>query len=61
MDRIDTNILVLVTSNPGEKPGRRKDKGSLATFISQGLGDPKLDGNPVVAKGKQVNIPALFW
>ena len=54
------NILVLVTSNPGEKPGRRKGKGSLATFISQGLGDPKLNGNPVKTKGKQVNIPALF-
>jgi len=29
--------------NPGESPGRRKPKVSLAMTISQGLGGPKLN------------------
>ena len=43
---------------PGENPGRRKPKVSLAMTISQGLGGPKV--NPKgVAEGQPVNIPAL--
>jgi hypothetical protein len=35
MDRTGMNILVLVTAYPGENPGRRKNTGFLATFVSQ--------------------------
>ena len=44
--------------NPGESPGHRKPKVSLAMMISQGLGGPK--GKPKgVPDGQPVNIPAL--
>ena len=44
---------------PGESPGHRKPKVSLAMAISQGLGGPKV--NPKgVAEGQPVNIPALL-
>ena len=42
---------------PGESPGHRKPKVSLAMVINQGLGGPK--ANPKgVADGQQVNVPA---
>lgn len=41
MDRARIRILVRVAAKYGENPYRRKDKGSLATFVSQGLVDPK--------------------
>ena len=44
--------------NPGEIPGHRKPKVSLAMAISQGLGGPK--GKPKgVPNGEPVNSPAL--
>lgn len=39
------NILVLVASNLGENPKRRKHTGFLATIFSQELGDPKCSAN----------------
>ena len=43
--------------NPGESPGRRKPKVSLAMAIIQGLGGPK--GKPKgLLDGQPVNIPA---
>ena len=41
----------------GEKPVRRKPKGSWVKLISPGLVDPKARPKGV-ADGKQVNIPA---
>lgn len=55
------NILVLVTANIGEKPIRRKGADSSATIISGGLVGPKSRVNYFVMKGKQVNIPVLYW
>ena len=44
--------------NPGESPGRRKPKVSLAMTISQGLGGPKLNTERCSSDGMPVNIPA---
>ncbi len=44
--------------NPGEIPGHRKSKVSLATTIVQGLGGPK-EKAKAVSDGQPVNIPAL--
>ena len=42
--------------NPGEKPGRRKNKVSLATFVAQGLVGPK-EMARAASDGYTVNIP----
>lgn len=42
MDRVPTRILVRVVAKYGENPYRRRGKGSLAMFVSQGLVDPKV-------------------
>lgn len=42
----------------GEKPARRKTKGSCPTLIGQGESTPKARPKGVV-DGKQVNIPVL--
>ena len=42
MDRVPTRILVRVAAKYGENPYRRRGKGSLAMFVSQGLVDPKV-------------------
>jgi hypothetical protein len=55
------NILVLVTANIGEKPIRRKGAVFSATIISGELVGPKSHVNYFVMKGKQVNIPVLYW
>ena len=39
------NILVIVGSEQGENPCRRKGKGSLAMFISQGVVGPNQSHN----------------
>ena len=57
MDRVPTRILVRVAAKYGENPYRRRGKGSLAMFVSQGLVDPKTNRNSNWPKGKQVNIP----
>ncbi len=49
--------------NAGEKPARRKPKGSCATLIDAGLVGPKTRPKGVV-DGQQVNIPVpriLRW
>lgn len=61
MERYGMNILVLVTANIGEKPIRRKGAVFSATIISGELVDPKSQANHHVMKGKQVNIPVLYW
>ena len=38
---------------------RRRGWGSLAMFVSQGLGGPKGNGKSSYSKGIQVNIPVL--
>ena len=57
MDRVPTRILVRVAAKYGENPYRRRGKGSLAMFVSQGLVDPKVSHKLSWSKGKQVNIP----
>jgi len=42
---------------PGESPGHRKPKVSLAMVINQGLGGPKGKAK-AVPDGQPVNIPA---
>ena len=54
------NILVIVGSKQGENPCRRKGKGSLAMFVSQGLVGPNLAHKLSYGKGKKANIPLLF-
>ncbi len=44
------------SDNAGEKPARRKPKGSCATLIDAGLVGPKARPKGVV-DGQQVNIP----
>jgi len=44
---------------PGESPGRRKPKVSLAMTISQGLGGPNPNTERCLRDGQPVNIPAL--
>lgn len=61
MERYGMNILVLVTANIGEKPIRRKGAVFSATIISGELVGPKSHVNYFVMKGKQVNIPVLYW
>ena len=46
-----------VAAKYGENPYRRRGKGSLAMFVSQGLVDPKAGRKSSRSKGKQVNIP----
>ena len=48
------NILVIVGSEQGENPCRRKGKGSLAMSISQGLVDPNFSRNGGKGKGKRL-------
>ena len=59
MDLSGIKILVLVATKKGENPFRRKGKGFLALIIIQELVGPKPQRNTLLAKGKQVNIPAL--
>lgn len=57
MDRAGLQILVAVAAKSGENPLRRKGKGSLAMFVSQGLVGPKGFLNTKRPKGKRVYIP----
>ena len=52
-------ILGVVATKNGENPFRRKGTGFLALFISQELVGPNQERNPLLGKGKQVNILAL--
>lgn len=60
MERYGMNILVLVTSNLGENPKRRKGEVFSAMFFSGELADPKLEANHLPTNGKQVNIPVPY-
>ena len=48
------NILVIVGSEQGENPCRRKGKGSLAMFVSQGLVGPNPSRTRERGKGKRL-------
>ena len=54
MDRVRTRILVRVAAKNGENPFRRRGKGSLAMFVSQGLVDPKTSLNRSRRKGSRL-------
>ena len=57
MDPLRVRIPAVVTAKRGENPLRRKDQGSLATIVGQGLAGPKVGRNSDPPKGKGVNIP----
>ena len=59
VNRSEMRILVVVGPKYGEKPYRRKGKGSLTMLISQGVFDPNCSRNVEDRKGKQVNIPVM--
>ena len=54
MDRVPTRILERVAAKHGENPCRRRGKGSLAMFVSQGLVDPKVTLNRSYRMGNRL-------
>ena len=54
MNLIEMRILVVVRSEHGENPCRRKGKGSLAMKVSQGLVDPNRLPSGSAGKGNRL-------
>ena len=54
------NILVGVGSKQSENLCRRKGKGSLAMFVSQGLVGPNQIRNRIMGKGKRLIFRYCF-